>query len=47
MTLYPGVCLILAAIIIGLLYKLNDENFAKIADDLDHGRWEKGKIGER
>ena len=47
MTLYPGVCLILAAVIIGLLYKLNDENFAKIAEDLDHGRWEKGKIGER
>lgn len=47
MTLYPGVCLILAAIIIGLLYKLDDRRFAKIADDLDHGRWEHGKIGEK
>lgn len=46
MTLYPGVCLALAAVIFGLFYKLNDDNFAKIADDLDHGKWEKGKIGE-
>lgn len=46
MTLYPGACLILAAVVMGLLYKLDDKTFDKIADDLDHGRWEKGKIGE-
>ncbi|MDF7682411.1 glycoside-pentoside-hexuronide (GPH):cation symporter [Lactobacillus sp. ESL0679] len=46
MTLYPGVCLILAAIIIGFLYKLDDDRFAKIVDDLDHGLWEGGRIGD-
>lgn len=46
MTLYPGVCLILAALIFGFFYKLDDNNFAKIADDLDHGKWENGTIGE-
>ncbi|MFC7395042.1 glycoside-pentoside-hexuronide (GPH):cation symporter [Scopulibacillus cellulosilyticus] len=42
MTLYPAVALLLAAIIIGLLYNLPDEKFKNIANDLDHGRWEKG-----
>lgn len=46
MTLYPGICLVMAAVIIGFLYKLDDERFGKIADDLDHGRWEGGKIGK-
>ncbi|WEV43594.1 glycoside-pentoside-hexuronide (GPH):cation symporter [Lactobacillus sp. ESL0684] len=46
MTLYPGVCLIFAAIIIGFLYKLDDQRFGEIANDLDHGRWKGGKIGE-
>lgn len=46
MTLYPGVCLILAAVVMGVFYKLDDDNFAKIADDLDHGKWEHGTIGE-
>ncbi|UIF28685.1 glycoside-pentoside-hexuronide (GPH):cation symporter [Levilactobacillus brevis] len=46
MTLYPGLCLIIAAVVIGFLYKLDDKRFGEIADDLDHGRWEGGKIGE-
>ncbi|MGP3641338.1 glycoside-pentoside-hexuronide (GPH):cation symporter [Lentilactobacillus hilgardii] len=47
MTLYPGVCLVLAAVVIGFLYKLDGERFGKIANDLDHGRWEGGKIGDK
>lgn len=46
MTLYPGICLVMAAVIIGFLYKLDDHRFKEIADDLDHGRWEGGKIGK-
>ncbi len=46
MTLYPGVCLALAAVIVGVFYKLDDDRFGKIVNDLDHGRWENGKIGE-
>lgn len=46
MTLYPGICLALAAVVIGVFYKLDEKRFGKIANDLDHGRWEKGKIGE-
>lgn len=47
MTLYPGACMIIAAIVIGLLYKLNDEHFERIATDLDAGKWEKGTIGDQ
>ena len=46
MTLYPGVCLALAAVVVGVFYKLDDDRFGKIVNDLDHGRWENGKIGE-
>lgn len=46
MTLYPGICLVLAAVVIGFLYKLDGERFGKIANDLDHGRWKGGKIGK-
>lgn len=46
MTLYPGICLILAALVIWFFYRLDDNRFAQIADDLDHGRWEHGVIGE-
>lgn len=46
MTLYPGICLVIAAFVIGFLYKLDDKRFGKIANDLDHGRWEGGKIGK-
>ncbi|MFC6169595.1 glycoside-pentoside-hexuronide (GPH):cation symporter [Loigolactobacillus jiayinensis] len=46
MTLYPGVALVLAMIIVGLLYKLSDTRYRKIATDLDHGKWEKGQIGD-
>jgi Na+/melibiose symporter-like transporter len=44
MTLYPAVALLLAAIIIGLMYNLSDDKFKKIADDLNHGRWENGNF---
>lgn len=46
MTLYPGVCMIIAALVIAFLYKLNDDRFKKVATDLDNGKWEKGIIGE-
>ncbi|WEG13680.1 glycoside-pentoside-hexuronide (GPH):cation symporter [Pullulanibacillus sp. KACC 23026] len=44
MTLYPAIALFLAAIIIGLLYNLPDDKFKQIANDLDRGIWEKGKL---
>ena len=44
MTLYPGIALGAAAIIIGIFYKLSDKNYRKVADDLSNGLWEKGKI---
>ena len=44
MTLYPGVALGIAAIIIAFFYGLSDKNYKKIADDLSNGIWEKGKI---
>jgi GPH family glycoside/pentoside/hexuronide:cation symporter len=47
MTLYPGICLIVAAFIIVKLYKLSDNNYDTIASDLQEGRWEKGKIGDK
>ena len=46
MTLYPGFCLIMAAVIIGFLYKINDAKFEQIATDLDQGKWEHGIIGD-
>ncbi|MFD1670794.1 glycoside-pentoside-hexuronide (GPH):cation symporter [Agrilactobacillus yilanensis] len=47
MTLYPGVCLLIAALVVGLLYKLSDDRFKKIAEDLDNGKWEHGIIGDK
>ncbi|WP_029779147.1 glycoside-pentoside-hexuronide (GPH):cation symporter [Lactiplantibacillus fabifermentans] len=47
MTLYPGVCLLLAAVALGVFFKLDDQRFAEIVDDLDHGKWEHGKLGEQ
>ncbi|GAF40755.1 Na+ xyloside symporter related transporter [Agrilactobacillus composti DSM 18527 = JCM 14202] len=47
MTLYPGVCLLIAAVVVGFLYKLTDDRYTKIAADLDNGVWEKGKIGDK
>jgi GPH family glycoside/pentoside/hexuronide:cation symporter len=44
MTLYPGVALGVAAIILSILYNLSDDNYKKIALDLENGVWEKGKI---
>ncbi|WP_132140025.1 glycoside-pentoside-hexuronide (GPH):cation symporter [Limosilactobacillus reuteri] len=46
MTLYPGFCLIMAAVIIGFLYKISDKKFKQIATDLDNGKWEHGVIGD-
>lgn len=46
MTLYPGVALIIAMLILLFLYKLPDDKFKRIAGDLDHGKWEHGIIGE-
>ncbi|WP_416353706.1 glycoside-pentoside-hexuronide (GPH):cation symporter [Agrilactobacillus fermenti] len=47
MTIYPGICLLIAAVVIGLLYKLTDDRYEKIATDLDQGKWEKGTIGDK
>jgi glycoside/pentoside/hexuronide:cation symporter, GPH family len=44
MTLYPGVALIAATLILLFLYKLSDGEFKRIANDLDHGRWQHGVI---
>lgn len=44
MTIYPGVALILAAIIIYFLYDLTDDKYRKIADDLTNGRYENEMI---
>lgn len=47
MTLYPGICLLIAAVVIGFLYKLTDDRFKGIAEDLDNGKWEHGMIGDK
>lgn len=44
MTLYPGVALGLAALILWKLYDLSDERYKQIVADLSKGLWEKGKI---
>jgi len=44
MTLYPGVALGCAAIILGILYNLSDEKYKEIASDLNDGNWENGKL---
>lgn len=44
MTLYPGVALGLAALILWKLYDLSDERYKQIVADLSNGLWEKGKI---
>ncbi|MDR2008127.1 MAG: glycoside-pentoside-hexuronide (GPH):cation symporter [Alphaproteobacteria bacterium] len=44
MTLYPGMALAFAALVMFAFYSLSERKFAKVADDLTHGRWEKGKI---
>ncbi|WP_196602825.1 glycoside-pentoside-hexuronide (GPH):cation symporter [Pectinatus frisingensis] len=44
MTLYPGVALGIAAIIIGLFYSLSDDHYKKIANDLSNNLWENGQI---
>ena len=47
MTLYLEVCLLIAAIVIGFLYKLTDDKYVQIAQDLDNGIWNHGKIGDQ
>lgn len=44
MTLYPAICLALAGIILLLLFRLDDEKFTRISNDLDHGHWENGNL---
>jgi GPH family glycoside/pentoside/hexuronide:cation symporter len=44
MTLYPGVALGVAAIILYFFYGLTDDTFKKIAEDLNAGKWEHGTI---
>lgn len=44
MTLYPGVALGLAALILWKLYDLSDDRYKQIVADLAKGKWEKGDI---
>ena len=44
MTLYPGVALGLAALILWKLYDLSDDRYKQIVADLAKGKWEKGNI---
>lgn len=44
MTLYPGVALGIAAIILYFFYGLTDDKFKQIAEDLNNGKWEHGTI---
>ena len=44
MTLYPGVALGLAALILFFFYGLTDDKFKQIAEDLNDGKWEQGNI---
>ncbi|MCL2567152.1 MAG: glycoside-pentoside-hexuronide (GPH):cation symporter [Alphaproteobacteria bacterium] len=44
MTLYPGIALACAALVMFGFYSLSERKFARIAQDLNNGRWEKGKI---
>ncbi|AVH75388.1 glycoside-pentoside-hexuronide (GPH):cation symporter [Weissella koreensis] len=44
MTLYPGVTMLLAALTLGFLYKLNETKYEEMITDLDNGRWEKGTL---
>lgn len=44
MTLYPGIALGIAALILGFFYSLSDDKYRKLATDLSNGFWEKGKI---
>ena len=44
MTLYPGVALVIAALILFFAYDLTEERYQCISDDLTHGRWEHGVL---
>lgn len=44
MTLYPAIALTLALLTLFFIYNLSDEKYKKVADDLSHGKWEKGEL---
>lgn len=44
MTLYPGVALFAAMLILFFLYGITDDKYRQIADDLNHGKWEHGEL---
>ena len=44
MTLYPGLALVIAALILWLGYDLTEERFGRITADLNAGRWEHGVL---
>ena len=44
MTLYPGVALVAAALILWFGYDLTEERFGRISRDLTEGRWEHGTL---
>lgn len=44
MTLYPGVALGVAAIIVAFFYGLSDTQYEKIAEDLSNGVWKKARL---
>ncbi|WP_251159079.1 MFS transporter [Caniella muris] len=46
MTLYPGIALVCAALIIFFLYNITEQRYRTISADLSAGRWEGGVIGE-
>lgn len=46
LTIYPALALLVAALIIFFLYDITEKKIEEMTDDLSHGRWERGVIGE-
>ena len=44
MTLYPGVALIVAALILFFAYDITEQRYQRISSDLSNGRWEHGQF---
>ena len=44
MTLYPGVALVIAALILYFAYDITEQRYERISNDLNNGRWEHGKL---
>ena len=44
MTLYPGLALVVAALILWFGYDLTEDRYRMISDDLTHGCWEHGEL---